>query len=545
MRRFVVGWLMLILVLTVGVLFQRQALSTYYQEQIPAPGGTFIEGVVSDISNLNPIFATSASDRAASRLIFSSLFKYNESNDLVGDLAANWSVNKTETVYTVTLRDNIYWQDGQPITSQDVKYTFETIQHPDARSPLNSSWRDIKIDTKGDKTIVFTLPNAFTPFLHSLVVGILPSHILSSVPPAQLRAHPYNLSPRVGSGPFQFDSLVLGEDKGRIVLVKNPNYHFGAPRLASFEIEAFTDYDIMLKAFNNNELSAIAGIRLNDFQQIDKTSNINIYDLPLYNNVFAFLNNQDSLLKNKKLRRALTQATDRQAIFDVLDKRFPISNSPLLEDQLGYRADISQLTYDPTASAKTLDSLGWKLADDGMRYNEAGTRLELTLNAQDTDEYPNVVNELQRQWAEIGIVLKPELTGFEDLQQNYVIPHNYQILLLGVSVGVDPDQFVYWHSSQANVGGFNFSGYKNTLVDSVLESGRTKIDKKLRAAKYKTFLEQWKADAPAIALYRPLFNYIQIGAVKGFEPKKLSDPVDRFYDVQNWTINSMTVNKTL
>jgi peptide/nickel transport system substrate-binding protein len=170
-----------------------------------------------------------------------------------------------------------------------------------------------------------------------------------------------------------------------------------------------------------------------------------------------------------------------------------------------------------------------------MRVKE-GKKLEISLVTQNTYEYSQVASELQRQWEKMGIALKVDLVNEQDLQQNHIAPHQYDILLYGVSLGTDPDVYAYWHSREAGLGGFNLSEYKNTAVDTSLEGGRTRSDATQRAIKYRGFLEAWRKDIPAIALYQPSFDYIQSSATDGFTPHTLVSPADRFSDVVNWRV---------
>lgn len=536
-RRFVLGWLILIGLLTAGVLIQSRGLADHYLSHVPARGGTYTEGVVGEVANLNPIFATTSPERAAAALLFEPLLRYNEQTRLTGALAASWSVNRPQTVYTLKLREGVVWHDGQPITSQDVIFTFDSIQHPDTGSPLNQSWRDIKVEAPDERTVVFRLPNPFTPFLHSLTrVGILPRHVLGQVEPKELRTHPFNLQPVTGSGPFVFANVSLERSHGQIRLKASDDYYLGQPKLEEILIQTFEDHEQLVAAFNEGSVTGAAGFRIGDLDRLEGSRDTQIHTNPLYNNVMLFFNNSRGSLKDRKLRRALSQATDQKAIFDLVAKAYASSDAPLLADQLGYKEDLSQLGYDPKAAAKTLDELGWKLSEDGFRRNKDGQVLELSLVTQSSDEYPLIAEAIQRQWREAGIQLKLEFVSPANLQQDWIQPHAYQLLLMGIDQGVDPDVFVYWHSSQARVGGFNLSEYKNSLVDSALEAGRTRQDRLLRSAKYQAFLKQWRQDAPAIALYRPTAIYAQVGSAAGFRAERLADPVDRFLGVTNWTI---------
>lgn len=545
-RRFVLGWLTLIGLLLFGVGLQSNSLNQFYQETVRADGGIYTEGVVGEIKNLNPIFATSPPDRTASRLLFDPLIEYDEFAELKPALAADWQVNRTQTVYTLHLRAGLTWHDGRPLTSQDVLYTFTTIQHQDTGSPLQRSWRDVQIEAPDESTIVFRLPNAFTPFLHSLTnVGILPSHVLEEVPLTELRAHPFNLSPNVGSGPFTFANMTLEADTGEIRLTRFDNYYEDAPRLAEFIVHSYIDHEAMIQAFNEGAIMGASGLRSQDLAMLSgDTDQYRLQTPRLFNNVLLFFNLSDAPYNNKDFRLALTQATSTRAIFDRLSGRYPESDAPLLTGQLGYQSRNAQVGYSKSKAAQLLDKLGWKLNDEGLRA-KAGKILELTLITQNSDEYPIVAEEIQRQWRELGIILKLELVSPDKLQQDYIAPHTYSLLLLGVDQGVDSDVFVYWHSSEARVEGFNLSEYKNEFVDAALEAGRTRLDTALRQAKYESFMAQWRKDAPAVALYRPVFFYAQLDVVDGFATKAIPAPFFRLGNVEDWTILTERVDQTL
>lgn len=545
-RRFVAGWLILIGLLLFGIYLQTANLHQFYKETVRADGGIYAEGAVGEVKNMNPIFATSQPDRTLAKLLFEPLIKYDAEAKLSGALAKDWKVSNGGTVYTLNLRDNLFWSDGQRLTSADAVFTFEAIQHQDTGSHLERSWRDIEVTAPDEQTVVFTLPNAFTPFLHSLAyVGILPKHTLEGVPLSELRAHSFNLAPEVSSGPFAFASLVSQDNQSEIRLRQYDDYYGGPARLNEFIMHSFVDHEEMIAAFNEGSIMGASGLRSQDIGQLaGPNSRYQIHDPPLFNNVMLFYNNSDAPFDSKNVRLGLTRGTDTKAIFELLDRRYPLSDAPILNGQLGYDARYAQHDFNPAEAAEYLDKAGWKKGADGLRH-KGERQLELTLIAQNSDEYPLVAEEIQRQWLELGIVVKLELINPDKLQPDYIAPHAYSLLLIGIDLGVDPDVFVYWHSSEARIGGFNLSEYKNSFVDAALEAGRTRTDTKLRSAKYESFMRQWRADAPATALYRPTFFYAQLAVVDGMDGAYLADPVDRLGNVNNWTILTEEVNKQL
>src|SRR5690606_19545154 len=130
--------------------------------------------------------------------------------------------------------------------------------------------------------------------------------------------------------------------------------------------------------------------------------------------------------------------------------------------------------------------------------------------------YSALAGMLQKQWAAVGVNVKSQLLTLEQLQQNGLTAHAYDILLYGISMGYDPDVYAYWHSSQARSGGLNFSEWKSSRADSSLEVARTRLEPVLREARYKTFLDEWKKSTPAVALYQPRVSYAYHQNVQGF-----------------------------
>ncbi|HVS79093.1 MAG TPA: ABC transporter substrate-binding protein, partial [Candidatus Saccharimonadales bacterium] len=128
-RRFVFLWTSLLVLLIFTGVYQARGLSTYYQSLQPVPGGLYTEGVIGNFTNANPLYASGAADTAVSRLVFSGLFKYNNDNQLVGDLAKSYTLDESLNRYTVYLKHNLRWQDGYPITADDVVFTYKTIQN--------------------------------------------------------------------------------------------------------------------------------------------------------------------------------------------------------------------------------------------------------------------------------------------------------------------------------------------------------------------------------------------------------------------------------
>lgn len=541
-KRFVFGWLALLSLLITGLIIQARGLGQYYLTLQPAPGGIYKEGITGLFTNANPIYATGSVNSSVSKLIFSGLLKYDQNNELTGDLAESWTHDESEKVYTIKLRPNLKWHDGQPLTAQDVAYTYRAIQNPDAQSPLITSWQGITVEAPDNQTVIFKLPSSLSAFPGFLTNGIIPKHILEATSMGQLRSLAFNTTSPVGSGPFKWQAIEFsGSDSAQreqqIGLIPYENYHLGKAKLNQFVVHTYPDEKKLIDGLKSKQVQGIAGlVATPDDIQIDK--DIIQHSIPLTSAVYAFFKNSQEPLNDANLRRALVLAADNKAMVSALGFPVILANEPILKRHVGYDPSLAQSAHNPEEANKLFDSLGWaKDPATGLRGKD-GKQLSLRLFSQNTVEYTAVAQTLQNQWRAAGVdvqvVLEPE-----DELQTAIANHEYDILLYGISLGLDPDVFAYWHSSQADIRSasrLNFSEYKSPAADRALEAGRTRSEEAIKAVKYKPFLEAWRADNPALALYEPRFLYLVRAPLFNFEPRSINIGADRFNNVHNWMI---------
>ncbi len=538
--RFSASWLTLMLLL-IGISFvQFRSLDSYYLINKPVAGGIYTEGILGNFTNANPLYATTTVDASVSHLVFAGLLKLNSHNRIVGDLAESWSVNKTEQAYTVRLKDNLKWQDRQPLTADDVVFTYRTIENPDAKSPLAAGLQDVQVTAKDARTVIFTLPNPLSTFPYILTTGIVPKHLLKDAPVSQLRSINFNSQP-VGAGPFKWGAIEVSGNtpetrQEQIALEPFADYAGGKPKLGKFIIRSFHDEKTLLKSFEKQELSGVAGLTSLPADVEDNLST-HEYNIPLLSEVLVFFKMSTPTFSDAKIRKALTMATNIPDLISKLNYSVVTADEPILKSQLGYQSKYHQITAHKSLAKKLLASDGWKLGTDGLRH-KGGKTLGFSLTTQNSQGYIAVAKELQSQWRAVGVNLNLDIEGYSDLQVK-LSTHAYDALLYGVEIGNDPDVFPFWHSSQADVRSqnrLNFSEYKSSTADASLEAGRTRLDPKLRSIKYRPFLSAWRADNPAIALYQPRFLYVTRGLLFGFNPTSLPNSVSRYANVENWMI---------
>lgn len=540
-RKFVGLWLALFLLLFLCGVTQLRSLSPYYQTLQPAAGGIYSEGLVGTFSNANPIYANGAADSSISRLVFSGLFTYDQDDRLVGDLASSWKTDDKHTTYTVNLRQDVRWHDGAPLTSADVVFTYSTIQNTEAQSPLFSSWQNITVSADGPYRVKFVLPNPLSSFIYQLNGGILPKHLLHNIPPAQLRSASFNAHP-VGTGPFRWRSISVigGSESNRrqeITLAPNKNYHRGTPKLGGFNLSIYRNDQQMVRAFEQKQINAMSGLDSAP-SNLSKDSSVQVYNTPLNAIVMAFFNNSKPILNDKAVRQALVTGVDRSQLVSLLGYPSNLVDGPLLPSQITYNKGNKQLSYNLAKAQSLLKGAGWEVGEGGQRYKD-NKPLTINLVSESTPDYVAAAKYLQQQWNKLGVRLVVTNSSSDDLQGGIIPNHDYDILLYGIEVGVDPDVFAYWDSSQASVdsqGHSNLSEYKSTDADQDLQSARTRESMKVRIPKYQHFLKTWKEDAPALALYQPTYLYITRGPVFNYQRIAMDSAADRFNSVADWMI---------
>lgn len=541
-RRFLVLWISLFVVLILAGIYQIRSLSAYYQSLQPVPGGLYTEGLIGNFTNANPLYASGAADTAVSRLVFSGLFKYDTGNKLVGDLAKSYNLSDDQKRYTIHLKQNLKWHDGKPFTADDVVFTYKTIQNIEAQSPLYSSWQGITVTKQNDYTVYFDLPNALSAFPYSLVNGIIPAHLLKDVPVEQLRSAPFNTTP-IGTGPFEWKFIeVIGGNSSttrqqRISLSAFKDYEAGAPKLDGFNLITFSDDQHMLSAFDAKQIGSMSGLEsVPDNLAKDKGVQVNV--TPITSAAMVFFNNSHPVMNDATVRKALIESTDRSQLNGLFKQPVQLVDGPLLKGQLGYDSKLVEPPFNLDDANQILDNAGWVKGSDGIRA-KGGQLLSFALSAPDTPGYTKTAKFLQAEWNLIGVKLQVRYYDNEELQTSVVGNHDYDALLDGISIGVDPDVYAYWDSSQASItsqGHLNLSEYKSTAADQAIEAGRTRADPAVRTVKYKAFLTQWTKDLPAMPLYQPNYIYVTRGPVFNYERRSANSGVDRFYNVNNWMV---------
>ena len=531
-RLLVLEWSLLILAILMLSITQAFLYAESYAVTSFTKGGTYSEATLGRVNSLNPLFATTNSEKTLSRLMFGTLSSVDYSGHIGLGLADSIKTDDAGSVWTVKLRDNLKWSDGEPITNEDVLYTVSVIQSPAVNTSYSSNLSGVKVSAEDEK-LIFTLPKAYANFSSALEFPILPAHILSGVTPNLLLEHSFSTTP-VTSGAFSYNATQTIGNTGEKVVYLNPNkdYYKGAPLLESFAVHAYPTIDEIVSAINLGTVTATAEILPVDS---DKVTATNIYEkqTSLNSGVFAFLNTRSQIFANKTLRKALQQGIDMRSLRAPLGDELPL-DYPLLASQVGFDDFPALPEYDPDAAKE-------KIAAANIPEDKV-----VSLVTVDSGYLPALAENLRFQLENLG--LKTEVTVMpagQEFLMGVIRPRSYDILLYEIELGSDPDLFAYYHSSQITENSLNLSNYSSALASDAILAARGTMDRVIRDAKYEAFLKAWVEDVPAIGIYQVNLSYFVNRNVRTFsEDLRLVTPTDRFNDVSFWATVKTQKNRT-
>ncbi len=350
---------------------------------VPALGGTYIEGVVGQPRFINPIYGeTNDIDRTLIDLVFSGLMTYDNNGKIIPDLADNYEVSSDGKTYQFTLKDNIFWHDGKPLTADDIVFTIKTIQNSDYKSPLRANWIDVEVQKISEKSVRFTLKAPYNSFLENCTVKIIPQHIWEPIVPENFILSSYNLQP-VGSGPFAFSDISQTNTGfiNSLYLQSNRRYYNHPSFILNLTFQFFEKKEDLINAANaktingftlasldNNETEAEKAIK-QGWSGNEKFSSYS-FSLPRYFAVF-FNNQKASIFSETGIRQAMSYATNKDELVAKINTEtktnISVVDSPILPDFYNYQTPTSTYNFDIDKAKAILDKSGFKDNGQGLR----------------------------------------------------------------------------------------------------------------------------------------------------------------------------------
>lgn len=503
------------------------------KEQIPPTyGGTMIDSTIGEPSVLLPMLASDAPSHEIAGLIFSGLVKYDTDLTVKGSLAQSWSLSSDNLTITFKLREGVRWTDGVEFTAEDVMFGYKTIIDDKTPSAYKGDFLEIKEASVLDKyTFKVTYKKPFASALTSwgnLVV--LPSHLLKGV---DITKSPLTRKP-VGMGPYKLVKWVPGQE---IVLAANDDYFEGRPYIDKYIYRVIPDQAttfLELKA-NNLDITSLTPIQ---FKRQTNTTffvrNYNKYNYPLFNYTYLGFNLKHPFFKDKTVRQAVAHAIDKKEIVDVILFGLGVeATGPYVPNTWPYNPNVKKHEYNPDRAKQMLEQAGWKDLDDNGVLEKDGLPFKFTiLTNMGNNSRLKTATIIQWRLKQVGIEVGIRAVEWSTFLNEFINKRRFDAIVMGWSIGLDPDQYDIWHSSKTAEHEFNFVSYSNKEIDSLFEKGRVTMDIEKRKPIYYKVQKILAEELPYIFLYVPDSLVIVNKKIQGIKPS----PIGIGYNLPKWHI---------
>lgn len=535
------------------------ALNARFLVEVPAYGGKFSEGLVGTPRFINPVLAASDTDRDLSALVYSGLMRVSQDGTLVPDLAESYSISEDGTTYTFILKPNLVFHNGEPITSEDVKFTVEKVKDPNLRSPRRGDWDGVVVEAPDPRTVKFVLSGQYSPFLENTTLGILPAALWKNLSTEEFAGSALNMNP-VGTGPYQIaETRLLQSGVPEYYIFESfDKFALEKPYIDAVQVSFYGSETDLFKDYESGKIQAIGALPPEKVDLVrQKGEQVEASPLPRVFGVFFNQTAQD-IFTDKAVREALDKAVNRDTIVrNILHGQADVSG-PFPPGSLGVESASTPEGGQPGEGEGTdrislaksiLEDAGWKQDSETHVWEKTvkGEKktLSFSLSTSDAPELKAVALSLKKDWESLGAKVEVKIFETSDLNQNIIRPRKYDALLFGEIVGREPDPYAFWHSSQRLDPGLNIALYANVKTDKILEEIREEPNLEERKKLYKSFQDEIFLDIPAVFLYSPRFLYALPEDIRHVVLPPIVYPSERFSDIYQWYIQTDKVWKFL
>jgi peptide/nickel transport system substrate-binding protein len=544
----------LVIILLISTASILETINRSLMVSIPLRGGSLSEGLIGTPRFINPILANTPADEDMVALIYSGLMRKNTDGTITPDLAEKYVMSADGLTYTFTLKNKIYFQNGEPVTADDVVFTVNEVKDSVIKSPQEINWDGVVATKIDNKTIQFSLKQPYPSFLENATLGIMPASVWSNSP---IELNNANIDP-IGSGPYQIKNTNK-ESSGVIdsyELASFAKFALGEPYIKTLNMYFYSNEDDLISALENGEVDQISSITpLNANILKERNYEIESSTLPRVFGLF-FNQNQNILFADKVITSAINQTIDKNKIVqEVLFGYGVTTDDPIPPSIMDYQKveTPNTLTRDQILQSvqNSLAKDGWVQGTDGFlekavtgkNKKNTTTELEFSISTGNAPELAKTAELIKEDLATVGI--KVDIKNFDigNLNQSVIRPRSYDALLFGEIINHESDLFAFWHSSQRKDPGLNVAMYTNAKVDKILEDASTNIDEQSRIKEYVQFENILENDIPAVFLYSPNFIYVVSPNVKGLSIDHITSPSDRFSNVYSWYTDTENVWK--
>ncbi len=476
----------------------------------PRDPNVLVVAVQSGPNNLDPRIGTDAVSQNIDQVIFNGVMKVDEHLRVVPDLAERLD-NPEPTVYVASLRQGVHFHDGHELTAADVVHTFRSLFDPKFINPYRGAYRFLKsIDARDRYTVVFTLTEPFGSFPVNLV---FPMVVPDGAGP-DFYQHP------VGTGPYRFVRNVADD---RVELAPFAGYFDGVPKNKGLVFKVIPDSIMTGLELRQGATDLIVNAPDPDIvHQLEQDPHLQTSTGPGADYQYIGTNLLDPILKDVRVRRALSYAIDRKAIIEYLRRGMAVPASGILpKESWAYDPSLPSYDYDPAKARALLDEAGYPDPDgDGPAM-----RMRLSLKTQNL-EFPRLqAAVIQQNLRAIGVDLDVRTYEFATLYQD-VLAGNFQLYTLQWVGGAmtDPDILRRcFHSSQVPPAGFNRGHFSDPRVDALLDEAAQATGERQRRDLYARAQQAIFEQVPYISLWTKINNVVGRRTLAGMRVTPIAD----------------------
>lgn len=497
-------------------------------------GGVLIDAITGEPSTLIYMVAGESASAAITSNIFNKLLKYDANLDLEGELAESWQISSDNKTITFKLKPNLKWADGHALTSQDIMFTWKAVTDEKTASPYASDYLLVKkAEAPDPETFIVSYDQAYAPALDSWAgLQILPEHLLKN---QDLHTTAFARKP-VGSHYYQLDKWNNGEN---LKLSRNPNAVLGQANIAQLVTRVIPDNSAQLLELMADNIDSM-GLDPIKYSRIIPARPELENKLALYKelgNSYTYMgfNLKHKPFDDRRVRLAINYAIDKQEIIDGVYLGLGINiASPYKPGTRWSNPNLAPYPYDLEKAKALLKEAGFVDTNGDGILERDGKPFSFEILTNQNKEREKSAVLIQRKLRAVGIDVQIRAIEWASFISRFIKTGDFDAVILGWGLGLDPDQFNIWHSSQQQPGQFNFIGYNNAKVDTLLEQGRIELDADKRMAIYHEFARELLEDSPIIYLSAGYGLTAIHKRVKGIQTPV--PPAGVGYDSQKWYI---------
>jgi peptide/nickel transport system substrate-binding protein len=503
--------------------------------QTSASGGTLRIAVQQDAKTLNPILASNTVDVFIQRFMFEPLLSADAHGNPVPILAAqvptreNGGVSQDGLTITYHLRKSARWTDGTPVSSRDVKFSWQAIMNPANNAVSRHGYDDVaRIDTPDPQTAVVHLKERFSPFVNTFFAesdqpySIVPAHVLAQYP--NINQIPFNGHPTVTDGPFVFQRWVHGD---RIVLSANANFFMGKPRLRSVEIRVVADENTAVNLLRTHAVDYMYQASIATYPELKTIPGVKL----VWNSMNGYegmgLNMRRKPLDDPRVRQAIAYAIDKPQLVRTLTYgQERLATQDLPDWMWAFNPNIKAYPHDPAKARALLRAAGVKpplnlvmvTESANVTHKRTAVQLQAMLRAiginAELKTYPG------------DLLYAPAGAG------GIVNGGNFDITIWPWYAGIDPDNSSQFTCRNMPPNGYNEARYCNREMERLQRQALTSYDRATRTAAYHAIEALVVRDNPIIPFWWQRQQQAISERFKGFAP----NPVVESWNAWQWSI---------